>query len=84
MAEVSSVSKAMISPVANYKLWIYTFTKAGATDYLDCSGEFASVVGVFAVNQTSGAADPATSLTVTAVTFSVGTGVTVALVVGTG
>ena len=87
-AEVTSITKKQIDPTLGQKMAFYTYTKANATDTIDCSAEFYVVKGAFAwtgsgeTTATVGdTVDPATVAT-TVVSLTVGIGPGFAIVMG--
>ncbi len=79
MAAVTSITKRRLELGQQYA-WIYFYTKAGATDTLDCASEFGQVDKVDA-SSSVGTQDAAT-VSGTTVTLSTGTGAGSAIVYG--
>lgn len=84
MGAVTTVTRRQVTPNPEVKVWTYRYTKGGATDTLDASGEFAVVDGVIARSNGGATDDPATVSSSTTITFSASTGASYAIVFGRG
>ena len=84
MGAVTSIVRTQVVPSIEQKVWFYRYSKAGATDTLDASGEFTLVRGVFAKSAAGATNDTGEVSSSTTITFASGTGGSYCLVVGDG
>ena len=84
MGAVTSITRLSVVPSIEDRVWFYRYTKGGATDTLDASGEFTVVRGVFAKSAAGATNDTGEVSSSTTITFASGTGASYCLVVGDG